>query len=89
MECMTLAEIFATTIFSVKLMHDCTDIYERVTGRNRRDYQQKSIVYEIFVQIQFGFWPDLCCELCAWQCRHGNDVECVEPLFLFQVSNLG
>ena len=23
MECMTLAEIFATTIFSVKLMHDC------------------------------------------------------------------
>ena len=23
LECMTLAEIFATTIFSVKLMHDC------------------------------------------------------------------
>ena len=23
MECMTLAEKFATTIFSVKLMHDC------------------------------------------------------------------
>ena len=22
-ECMTLAEMFATTIFSVKLMHDC------------------------------------------------------------------
>ena len=23
-ECLTLAEIFATTIFSVKVMHDCT-----------------------------------------------------------------
>ena len=28
MECMTLAEIFATTIFSVKLMHDCTCLFE-------------------------------------------------------------
>ena len=26
MECMTLAEIFATTIFSVKLMHDCISL---------------------------------------------------------------
>ena len=29
MECMALAEIFATTIFSVKLMHHC--IFNRVT----------------------------------------------------------
>ena len=28
MECMTLAEIFATTIFSVKLMHDCISLGE-------------------------------------------------------------
>jgi len=30
-ECMTLKEILPTTIFSVKLMHDCTSLpYERM-----------------------------------------------------------
>ena len=32
MECMTLAEIFATTIFSVKLMHDCITVVHDFNG---------------------------------------------------------
>ena len=31
MECMTLAEIFATTIFSVKVMHDCIFFFQKMS----------------------------------------------------------
>ena len=44
MECMTLAEIFATTIFSVKLMHDCIGLsrvgYIGVKVPNERPFKR-------------------------------------------------
>ena len=42
-ECMTLAETFATTIFSVKLMHDC------IVVESTRKYRLSSI--EIRIKI--------------------------------------
>ena len=35
LECITLAENFATTIFSVKIMHDCT--YDFLNGYDQAE----------------------------------------------------
>ena len=56
MECMTLAEIFATTIFFVKLMHDCTlskiiSLVRLCTWHIVHDHVQVSLVLEGKVEL--------------------------------------